>query len=146
MGRISEPNTVCRNMNCTNGENGARKKFYACLICLKRASWKAYCCCFDCYTEYTQQIAASREKKLPERTDMSAVEIEQVMKMPESEVAELTLAELSEYKSELESYGYAKVVEMVNAEIGGANVVKEAEGAGEKAKTPVKRGRKKQAD
>ena len=125
--KIKEANTICRNIDCARGESNSRKKFYACIACLNKVSWRAYCCCFECYAEYSRQIAESRNTGgttavLPERTDMTAGEMERVIKMPEAEAMELTRAELSEYSDELENYGIGKVIEMINDAIdGGTN-------------------------
>ena len=95
MANIKKPNTICRNPNCTHGEDGGRKKFYACLACMRRESWRAYCCSIECYEEYTKIILDSRSKGenepiQPERPDMTSEEINKVMEAPIEAVEEYT--------------------------------------------------------
>ena len=105
MSEIRKPNTICRNPNCTHGEDCGRKHFYACLACLRTESWRAYCCSRECYEEYVQLVlfnrSKSREEKFPERTDMTIPEIETVWNKPIKEVENYTKeVELKDYFEE----------------------------------------------
>ena len=120
MATIKKPNTICRNPNCTHGEDGGRKHFYACMTCMRKESWRAYCCSVGCYEEYTRIILDSRAKanKLPERTDMTVQEIKEVMEKPMAEVEEFTkTVELKEYFDENPGASLAEVIEQVNEDI-----------------------------
>ena len=87
-----EPNTVCKNVNCTKGKDGGRKHFYACKVCAKRQAWRSLTCSVDCYIEYMDQVHAARSNGkpvdyLPDRTDMTKEELEvMINETPEEEV------------------------------------------------------------
>lgn len=122
MATVKQPNTICRNPECTNGTDGGRKHYYACMTCLRKENWRAYCCSRECYDRYTELIlfsrSASREEKLPERTDMTATEIEAVFEKPLSEVEEYTInEELKDYVSENPDVSISEIVDMVNEDI-----------------------------
>lgn len=122
MAQVKKPNTICRNPNCTHGEDGGRKHFYACLTCLRKESWRAYCCSIECYDEYTKAILDSRSKSnsapLPERTDMTETEIKAVMEKPIEEVETYTQeVELKDYFEENPHASLSQVVELVNEDI-----------------------------
>lgn len=123
MAQTKKPNTICRNPNCTHGEDGGRKKFYACLSCLKRESWRAYCCCVECYDEYTRIILDSRSKgktepAYPERTDMTSDDIQKVMETPAEQVEKYTKeVELKEYFEENPDAALSEIIEKVNKDI-----------------------------
>ena len=121
MAIAKKPNTICRNPNCTHGEDGGRKHFYACLSCLRNQRWRAYCCCIECYDEYTKLILDSREKdikkQLPERTDMTPKEIEQVMEKTVEEVDKYTKeVELKEYFDENKNSSISEIIDSINSE------------------------------
>lgn len=123
MANVKKPNTICRNPNCTHGEDGGRKKFYACLACMRRESWRAYCCSIECYEEYTKLILDSRSKGntepiQPERIDMSSEEINKVMETPMEAVEEYTKnVELKEYISENPAASFSEIIEKINVDI-----------------------------
>ena len=123
MANIKKPNTICRNPNCTHGEDGGRKKFYACLACMRRESWRAYCCSIECYEEYTKIILDSRSKGenepiQPERTDMTSEEINKVMEAPIEAVEEYTKnVEIKDYISENPAASFSEIIEKINADI-----------------------------
>lgn len=123
MANIKKPNTICRNPNCTHGEDGGRKKFYACLACMRRESWRAYCCSIECYEEYTKIILDSRSKGKnepiqPERTDMTSEEINKVMEAPIEAVEEYTKnVEIKDYISENPAASFSEIIEKINADI-----------------------------
>ena len=122
MAIIKKPNTICRNPNCTKGSDGGRKYFYACLACLRNESWRAYCCSIECYDAYIEAVlasrSASREDKLPERTDMTVAEMEEVLKKPKSEVAAYTAEhEVKDYMDENPNMGLSDIIDLVNKDI-----------------------------
>ena len=123
MANIKKPNTICRNPNCTHGEDGGRKKFYACLACMRRESWRAYCCSIECYEEYTKIILDSRSKGenkpiQPERIDMTSEEINKVMETPIEAVEEYTKnVEIKDYISENPAASFSEIIEKINADI-----------------------------
>nr|DAJ77307.1 MAG TPA: hypothetical protein [Caudoviricetes sp.] len=120
MAKTREPNTICRNPNCTHGEDGGKKHFYACMTCLRTEQWRAYCCSIDCYEEYTRIVLESRAKakELPERTDMTKNEIEQVMNRPVEDVINYTKnVELKDYIEENPGSSISQIVDKVNADI-----------------------------
>lgn len=121
--KIREPNTVCRNPNCPNGENGEPKKFYACHSCLRNNRWRAYCCCIECYEEYTRLILESRQankadKPLPLRTDMTEKQIKDVMNTPQRVIDAYTKeVELKDYFDDNPTGTIADAVEKINKDI-----------------------------
>lgn len=122
MVRDKQPNTICRNPNCTHGEDGGRKHFYACLSCLRSQRWKAYCCCIECYEEYTKIVLESRRKDheaiLPERTDMTKDEVKQVMQKPVEEIDKYVKeVELKEYFDENPDSSIGDIVDTINKEL-----------------------------
>lgn len=122
MAEVRKPNTICKNPHCTNGIDGKRKHFYACLSCLRRENWRAYCCSRECYEEYTRIILLSRsrakEDKLPERTDMSAAEMEAVQHTPMAEIEKYTKdTELKDYFEENPDMPLSEIIDKVNSDI-----------------------------
>lgn len=123
MAQIKKPNTICRNPNCTHGEDGGRKKFYACLTCLRKESWRAYCCCIECYEEYTRIVLDSRSKSktepiLPERIDMTSAEVKEVMETPIEQIEQYTKeVELKDYFEENPTSPLSEIIELVNTDI-----------------------------
>lgn len=125
MSEIRKPNTICRNPNCTHGEDGGRKHFYACLACLRTESWRAYCCSRECYEEYVQLVlfdrSKSREEKFPERTDMTIPEIKAVWDKPIKEVENYTKeVELKDYFEENPDMPLGDIIDKVNEDIDSA--------------------------
>lgn len=55
-------NRICKNPNCTNGEDGKQKHFYACYHCEKLGSWKWLTCSQECYEEYLSIALADNSK------------------------------------------------------------------------------------
>lgn len=126
MAETRKPNTICRNHNCHNGSDGGRKHFYACRSCVRNESWRAYCCCLECYEEYTRIVLDSRAKEhakiYPERTDMSVDEIKSVMNEPVDKVLEYTkTVELADYVAENPNSSLGEIIDKVNADIDNAN-------------------------
>lgn len=119
MVKVRKPNTICRNPNCKNGENGEPKHFYACLSCLRGERWRSYCCCVECYNEYTQLVLDSRAKaNKPQRTDMTEQEIEKVMETPQRVIDTYTKeVELKDYFDDNPTGTIADAVEQINKDI-----------------------------
>lgn len=57
-----KPNHLCKNPNCTNGDDGGRKWYYTCDSCNHYNSWKSVACCELCYEEYISIILADRSQ------------------------------------------------------------------------------------
>lgn len=123
MAQVKKANTICRNPNCTHGVDGKPKMFYACYSCLKKERWRSYCCCYECYEEYTQIILKSRAEEKPieviqNRTDMTKEQILEVKNMPEEAVDEyVKTVELKDYFDEDPDMSIGEAVEKVNKDI-----------------------------
>lgn len=128
MAQIKKPNTICRNPNCTKGEDGGRKHYYSCMTCLRKESWRSYCCSVECYENYTQMVLDKRAQakakgeelvpEIPERTDMSAQEIMEVMEQPIEEVVEYTeTVEIPDYIEENQGASLSEIIDIINEDI-----------------------------
>lgn len=128
MAETRKPNTICRNPNCKHGADGGRKHFYACMTCLRNETWRSYCCCFECFEEYTRIVLDMRAKaaennqkftpQRPERTDMTAEQIENVMQTDVAKIAEYTKeVELKDYFEENPNTPLADIIDQVNEDI-----------------------------
>ena len=123
MATLKKVNTVCRNPNCTHGEDGKPKEFYACYSCLKKERWRSYCCCYECYEEYTQAILKSRAEGKPveviqNRKDLTKEEILEVKSMPDEVIDDYVKnVELKDYFEENPEMSIGEAVEMVNNDI-----------------------------
>lgn len=127
---MPQPNTICKNPNCHNGEDGGRKHFVACTYCAKNSKskqlWRAYCCSPECWDEYQEQVRIARSggtpvDDVPERTDMTREEVVQLIEeMPDETVEELTREELSGYlaeDAELTPENISPALAVINAEM-----------------------------
>lgn len=128
-------NHICKNPNCTKGDNNGRKKYYACNFCDKTQNWRSVACSFECYQEYMDIVIAERSKNknisvVPERLDMTEQEVSILMGKPYYEVYEETKEELKDYIGESEISDFSEVVDEINHEI-------------EEKKTSVTRSKKK---
>lgn len=119
-----QPNTLCKNRNCTKGENGGRSFYYSCKFCARTENWKSVACCIECLDEYTKQIEESRRKnkpisKLPERTDMNESQYNELMQTPIKQVKEETIKEITDagYGEDLDEIGLTKTLEKINKDI-----------------------------
>lgn len=115
-----KPNHVCKNAHCPHGVNGEPKHYYACNYCDKANQWRSMACCIECYDEYMKQIVEARaaNKKvnlLPERTDMTQEEVQELLEQPIEEVLEQTKEELKDYLDEGNTV--AEAIEQINDEI-----------------------------
>lgn len=119
-------NHICKNINCTKGrdENGnpTRKHYYACDYCDRINNWKSIACSYECYEEYMQQILEARGKNvavdlLPERTDKTKEEVQELMERPIEEIKEEVKEDLKDYFVEEEHNTIEEIVEVINAEL-----------------------------
>lgn len=113
MGR--EPNHICMNMACHRGENGGRKRYYACDAC-DRKSFRVVACCPECYAAVMKALKPN-EKIRPSRTDKTEAEIDEIMTKPIEEIEAKTREELSDYEKELDTIGLDGVIEIINHKI-----------------------------
>lgn len=120
---VKQPNTTCSNPNCKHGEGGQPKTFYACYSCLKKEKWRSYCCCYECYEEYTRLILESRAKGKPveviqNRNDLTKNEILEIKKMDDDVVDNyVKTVELKDYFEENPEMSIGEAVEKVNKDI-----------------------------
>lgn len=62
--------------------------------------------------------AANRKvNTLPERTDMTAEQVQELIATPTDDVIEATKEELSEYSEDLETIGLGETIDKINEEI-----------------------------
>ena len=119
---MKQPNSVCKNRDCTKGVDGTRARFYACAYCVRSLVWRSVACCPECFEAYLQQVNKARSQNkpvdlLPERTDMSREEVAELMGKPLKEVIIETHEELADYAGDLETVGFSGVVDKINEEI-----------------------------
>jgi len=120
---LKQPNTICKNRNCHNGEDGGRKHYYSCLYCARTENWRSVACSWDCYLAYQEQVAEARRKDepvnlLPERTDMTKDQVETMIhEMSVDEVMEQTLLELAEEIEANPDMGFGELVDLVNEQL-----------------------------
>lgn len=124
---LKQPNTICKNRNCTKGKDGGRKHYYTCRYCVHSASWRSVACCEECYDEYMKQVAEAREHNepvnlFPERTDMSQDEVRSlVMDAYYDDVVKATKEELSDEMEEAPGLGFGQIVDRINEQLDEAN-------------------------
>lgn len=119
---LKQPNTLCKNVNCTKGVDGGRKHYYACAWCAHSENWRSVACSWDCYLEFQQQLIEARNHNkpvdtLPERTDMTPVEVEQLIAADDDVVRAATEIELADEIEENPSYGFDMIVDQINEEL-----------------------------
>ena len=112
---IKKPNSLCKNINC-------RKPFYACAYCTHKIAWRSVACCPECFDAYMEQVAEARAANrkvsiLPERTDMTAEQVKELIATPTDEVIAVTKEELSEYSDDLDTIGLGETIDKINGEI-----------------------------
>lgn len=118
-----QPNTICKNRNCTNGKDGGRKHYYACRYCARTANWRSVACCEECYQAYLKQVAEARANNqppdlLPERTDMTKDEVYTlVMEADLEDVVRETEEELAEELAESPELGFGQIVDRINEQL-----------------------------
>lgn len=115
-------NHICKYSGCNLGENGERKRYYACMLCSATESWKAMACCREHYDLYIKEVLDARSKgkvidTLPERTDMTKDDVKKLRKRPRKQVIEETKEELKDYKQEIEEIGLEAVIDKINDEL-----------------------------
>lgn len=124
---LKQPNTVCKNRNCTKGKDGGRKHYYSCKYCVHSVSWRSVACCEECYEEYLRQVKEAREHNepvdlFPERTDMSVDEVYSlVMDADPDEVVRETEEELADEIEEFPWLGFGQIVDRINEQLDEAN-------------------------
>ena len=112
---IKKPNSLCKNINC-------RKSFYACAYCTHKIAWRSVACCPECFDAYMGQVAEARAANrkvntLPERTDMTAEQVKELIATPTDEVIAATKEKLSEYSDDLDTIGLGETIDKINEEI-----------------------------
>lgn len=115
-----QPNHICKNANCTKGEDGTRCHYFACDICDKKLTWRSMACCKECYDEYMNQISMSRQSRnlYPERTDMTHGEVVNlVVNENFNTIKTKTMNELAAYSEEIETNGLECVIDKINNDI-----------------------------
>lgn len=105
-------NHVCCNPNCTKGEGGGRKHYFACDYCDRTNSWKSICCSIECFNEFS----TLQEKRENNRTDKTDEEMRLLMSTPVEEVKEQTISDLSAAGVDTTD-GILAAVDSVNAEL-----------------------------
>lgn len=100
------PNHVCANPKC-------RKHYYACNYC-DRTSYRRIACSPECYATI---VELERAKNIPNRTDMSAGEVNELMNKPMDSIIAETKQELSMYAEEIETMGLEAVIDLINEDI-----------------------------
>ena len=118
-----QPNTLCKNRNCNKGKDGGRKHYYACRYCTHSENWRAVACSWECYLEFQKQLVEARGRResidmLPERTDMTKSEVEQlIFDTPQEQVVAETEVELAEEISTNPTLGFGEIVDAINAKL-----------------------------
>ena len=117
---MKKTNHICKNKNCPNGVNGEPKHYYACNYCDRTNQWRSVACCPECYDEYIKQVVDARSKNksvdtLPDRTDMTKQEVQELMERPVDEVAAEVKNDLKEYIDE--GLSVAEAIDEINNEI-----------------------------
>ena len=110
-----KPNHICMNINCRKGEDGGRKKYYACDAC-DRTSYRVVACCPECYAVVMKILEPNKPVK-PSRLDKTEAEINEIMTAPIEEVEKRSREELAEYADKIDTMGLEKVVDLINEEI-----------------------------
>ena len=124
---LKQPNTICKNRNCTKGSDGGRKHYYTCRYCVHSVNWRSVACSEECYDEYMRQVALARSHNvdidtLPERTDMTRSEVyELVMDADPDDVVRETNEELAEEIAESPELGFGQIVDRINEQLDEAN-------------------------
>ena len=124
---LKQPNTICKNLNCTKGKDGGRKHYYTCRYCVHSVSWRSVACCEECYEEYMRQVAEARAHNqpvdlFPERTDMSQDDVRSlVMDTSYEDVVQATKEELAEEIEESPGLSLGQIVDRINEQLDEAN-------------------------
>jgi len=71
------------------------------------------------YTEQVHEARASNKSVnfLPERTDMTDEQLDELMGKPVEEAIEMTKEELKDYADDVENIGFGGTVDMINEEL-----------------------------
>lgn len=105
-------NHICCNPNCTKGEGGGRKHYFACDYCDRTNSWKSICCSIECFNEFS----ALQEHRENNRTDKTDAEMRALMSMPVEAVKEQTISKLAVIGVDMAD-GISAAVDAINAEL-----------------------------
>lgn len=125
---IKQPNTICKNRNCTKGTDGGRKHYYACRYCTHSENWRSMACNWECYLEYQAQVIEARSNNesvdtVPERTDMTREEVIALINdTPSEQVVAETEIELAAEIEENPVMGFGEIVDAINEEMDTANL------------------------
>lgn len=113
-----KPNHICKNVNCNKGADGGKKHYYACDYCDRTFNWKSVACSKECYQEYMKQVIDARAlnkrvNNLPERTDKTENEVQEILAAPVEEVLSKTKEDLKDYIANEDS-DITEIVEDIN--------------------------------
>lgn len=116
-----KPNHICKYSKCNLGDDGGKKKYYACDYCDRINSWHSAACCKEHYDLYVKEVLNARGKNLeinplPQRLDKTPEEVKELYDKPISEVLTETKEELKEYITD-EEINIEEVVEKINNDI-----------------------------
>lgn len=122
-----KPNHICKNPNCTKNPDGGRKHYYACPSCDHSQNWRSVACSWECFIEYQDAVIAARSKgktisTLPERTDMTEMEIKELMESSSGDIIMKTKKELQDYVDTDGTINISEAVEEVNQKIDNNNI------------------------
>jgi len=103
---------------------------------------------------YTEQVVAARAAKktvnlLPERTDLTEEQMQELMNKPIDEVIEITKNELADYGDTFAAHGLGGTIDFINDEIRNAETMETPETnpqEGQPVSTPVRKPRKTKQD
>ena len=90
-------------------------------------AWRSVACSPECYTEYVNQVEIARASNkivniLPERTDMTVEQVQELINTPTEEVIETTREELRDYADDLMVLGLNGIIDKINDEINEINI------------------------
>lgn len=115
-------NHICKYSGCTLGEDGGRKEYYACNYCDVSENWKSMACCKEHYNLYIEEVLKARKNGetvdlLPDRTDMTKIEIKEMKKKSLKKIKEETIEELKDYADENGEVDIQEAVDKINEEL-----------------------------
>lgn len=119
---LKKPNTLCKNVNCTKGDNGGRKHYYSCRFCVREENWRSLACSWECYMEFNDQVMKARNHGvtadiLPERTDMTKDKVIELINAPIEQVIQETERELAAEIEANPSKGFDEIVDQINEDL-----------------------------
>lgn len=104
-----KPNHICANCG---------KSYYACNYC-DRTGYRWLACSPECFKQVAWKHGTKYYHLKPQRTDLTDEQINELLEKPIEEVRRESLAQLSDYKTEIEQIGFDGVVDLINRELDG---------------------------